>query len=220
MNLLPMTPVPQGGVPERRDAARNRLAILEAARALIRDVGASRVTMDAVALRAGVGKATVSRHFGGKAGLMLGLLSDSEATFQKRYIFGPPPLGPGAPPVERLVAFGAERMAFILEFGEVLRAADLAAGHRLDVPAAVLVRRHLSFLLRAAGVPEADIQALFLSAIFDAEVLQNSGGHGQERVRALQSSWQVLVTGLVAAAAENTLGESRRPVNDVSPSCS
>ena len=54
------------------------------------------VTMDDVACAAGVGKGTVFRRFGSRAGLMMTLLSDAEAQFQGRFMFGPPPLGPGA----------------------------------------------------------------------------------------------------------------------------
>ena len=100
------------------------------------------------------------------------LLSDAEAAFQGRFMFGPPPLGPGAPPLERLVAFGAERIAYVLEFGELARAADESAHNRFDVPAAVLWHRHIEMLLRAAGVT-ADpwLMAMSLSATLDPERL-------------------------------------------------
>ena len=94
---------------ERVDAARNRLLLLDAARRLIAERGADAVTMDEIANAAGVGKGTVFRRFGSRAGMMMVLLDEDERANQQAFLFGPPPLGPDAPPTERLVAFGRER---------------------------------------------------------------------------------------------------------------
>jgi AcrR family transcriptional regulator len=91
--------------PERGDAAANRQRILAVARELLEKHGASGVSMDAVAAAAGVGKGTVFRRFGDRAGLMGELISDYMRDFQDAFLFGPPPLGPGAPPADRLIAF-------------------------------------------------------------------------------------------------------------------
>src|SRR6476620_11605304 len=128
-----MTPVTAA---ERSDAARNRERLLMAARELIEQGGAAALTMDRLAEQAGVGKGTVFRRFGSRAGLMLTLLNDSEAAFQARFLFGPPPLGPGAPPPDRLMASGAGRSAYVLEFGELVRAPGNVPGGRFEVPAA------------------------------------------------------------------------------------
>lgn len=82
---------------ERGDAARNRALLLAAARRLIDERGANTVTMDDVATAAGVGKGTLFRRFGSRAGLMIVLLDEDEKTEQRAFMFGPPPLGPGAP---------------------------------------------------------------------------------------------------------------------------
>ncbi len=68
--------------PERRDAARNREALMCAAAQLVAEQGAAAVTMDAVAARAGVGKGTVFRRFESREGLMAALLNASEAEWQ------------------------------------------------------------------------------------------------------------------------------------------
>src|SRR5450759_614817 len=68
---LPMFGAPR---PERADAVRNRLAILEAAEALVARRGAGCVTMDEVACAARVGKGTLFRRFGDRCGLMRALL--------------------------------------------------------------------------------------------------------------------------------------------------
>src|SRR3990170_4011017 len=94
---------------ERRDAARNREALLVATQELIEQCGIDSVTMDAVAAKAGVGKGTVFRRFGSREGLMGALLNFSETEWQASVISGPPPLGPGAPPMDRLLAVGPSR---------------------------------------------------------------------------------------------------------------
>ena len=98
---------------ERGDAARNRALLLDAARRLIAERGADAVTMDDIAAAAGVGKGTVFRRFGSRAGLMMVLLDEDERASQQAFLFGPPPLGPGAPPLDRLLAFGRERLRFV-----------------------------------------------------------------------------------------------------------
>ena len=101
--------VTDSGPPERGDAARNRALLLEAARRLIAERGPDAVTTDDIAAAAGVGKGTLFRRFGSRAGLMLVLLDEDEKAEQHAMMFGPSPLGPGAPPLERLLALGARR---------------------------------------------------------------------------------------------------------------
>jgi len=84
---------------------RNRAAILAAAAALFAAHGVEAVSMDQVAAAACVGKGTLFRRFGDKAGLAAALLDEREAALQEAILRGPPPLGPGAPNVDRLVAF-------------------------------------------------------------------------------------------------------------------
>ena len=50
--------------------------------------------MDDIAAAAGVGKGTVFRRFGSRAGLMMVLLDEDERASQQAFLFGPPPLGP------------------------------------------------------------------------------------------------------------------------------
>lgn len=157
--------------------------------------------MDRLAERAGVGKGTVFRRFGSRAGLMLTLLDDSEAAFQARFLFGPPPLGPGAPALDRLIAFGSERIAYVMEFGDLVLAAENASRGRFEVPAAALWHRHIEVLLRDAGF-DADpwLMAGSLSATLDAERLLNLVRvHGIAPDR-LAASWRDLVTRIVSAA--------------------
>lgn len=90
---------------ERADAARNRQRVLAAAARIVEQHGVAGLSVDAVAREAGVGVGTVYRRFGDRAGLVFALLGEHEERFQAAFISGPPPLGPGAPPEERLRAF-------------------------------------------------------------------------------------------------------------------
>jgi AcrR family transcriptional regulator len=98
---LPMAGVRQ----ERADAAANRVRILEAAVRVLAERGAEGTSIDAVACEAGVGKGTIFRRFGDRAGLFQALMDDHLRAFQDAFMFGPPPLGPGAPAADRLAAF-------------------------------------------------------------------------------------------------------------------
>ena len=200
VSFIPLLPGSLSGPPaERSDAARNRERLLGAARELIAECGADALTMDRLAERAGVGKGTVFRRFGSRAGLMMTLLSDSEAAFQARFMFGPPPLGPGAPGLERLIAFGAARIAYVMVHGDLVRAAESTAHGRYEVPAALLWQRHIEFLLREAGM-DADpfLMAMSLSATLDPDRLLHAvrvQGVAPER---LTESWRELVTRVVS----------------------
>src|SRR5689334_9266824 len=90
---------------ERADAARNRQAILEAARKLFAEEGAEAATMDRIAAAAGVAKGTLFHRFGNRAGLLYELIAEGATGLMDAVRSGPPPLGPGAPAGERLLAY-------------------------------------------------------------------------------------------------------------------
>jgi AcrR family transcriptional regulator len=129
MSERPQLPIVGQEPRERSDAARNRQALLVAAQRLVDQCGVASVTMDAVAVAARVGKGTVFRRFGSRAGLMAALLDQFESDWQAQVIGGPPPLGPGAPPRERLSAFGRSRLEQNLRGAALIRAATDAV-HR------------------------------------------------------------------------------------------
>src|SRR5687768_18150434 len=95
----------EGRPRERADAARNRRRVLEAARQLFAERGVQAVTMSDVARAAGVAKGTIFHRFGDRPGLAQALVDEAERELQEQVLRGPPPLGPGAPPRERLTAF-------------------------------------------------------------------------------------------------------------------
>src|SRR3984893_6850780 len=99
-------PVTWGSPPaERADAARNRRLLLATAREIIAGHGAGQLTMDGLAERAGLGKGTVFRRFGSRAGIFQALLDHDERDFQQQVLYGPAPLGTGAPAPDRLIAY-------------------------------------------------------------------------------------------------------------------
>jgi hypothetical protein len=67
------------------------------------------------------GEPVVRRHLG--AGIFQALLDDDKRVFQEQVLSGPPPLGPGAEPLDRLIACGRARAGFLLEHREIARAA-------------------------------------------------------------------------------------------------
>jgi AcrR family transcriptional regulator len=162
------------GDAERADAARNRVRILDAAKAIIARDGVASLTMDGVARAAGLGKGTVFRRFGSRSALLQTLLNDREMEFQRAFMSGPPPLGPGAEPVDRLVAFGRARLEMLVETGELLRAADESTVDPYAAPPRAASALHISTLLRAANVQgDVTVLALSLQASIDPLLVQH-----------------------------------------------
>ena len=109
---------------QRADARRNRQAILDAARGLVRDRGPAALRIADVAAAAGVGAGSVYRAVGSKSGLLLELLDEDERALQEQMMRGEPPLGPGAPAAERLTAFVTALHDLLVRRRELLVAAD------------------------------------------------------------------------------------------------
>ena len=195
----PVLPV---GAPhtERADAVRNRQHLLATARDMLAGEGADTLTMDALAQRAGLGKGTVFRRFGTRAGIFQALLDDDERAFQEQVLAGPPPLGPGAPPIDRLIAYGRARAAFLIEHREIARAAldgsqPVPAGAQTPVS-----QMHIRVLLAQIplGPADLDVLAMQLTAALDGPLLlylsasDLTGASAQTGERIAQG-WQDLV---------------------------
>jgi AcrR family transcriptional regulator len=142
VELLPMADAPP---PERADAARNRERLLETAARLLLESGPDHLTMDLVAAEAGVGKGTLFRRFASREGLMGALLNRSETHWQAAVMSGPPPLGPGADPWDRLLAFGRSRLETTLLHADLIRNAG-RSGTR-SIAAYSFAATHVRFLL-------------------------------------------------------------------------
>lgn len=186
---LMRTPPPK----ERADAARNRVKVLDAAAALFARHGVDSVTMDAVAAEAGVGKGTLFRRFGDKAGLAVALLNERERELQDAILSGPPPLGPGGgetavPPHERLHAFADAYLDYALAHLSLVRMSETASpGARYRIGAYGFWHRHLTILLDQCGdaVSDGETTAHALLAVLGAEHLTAMvESVGKERTRA------------------------------------
>jgi AcrR family transcriptional regulator len=169
-------PLLSGGAPprERADAARNRIKVLAAAERLFREGGIAAVSMDDVAAAAGVGKGTLYRRFGDKSGLAAALLDERESDLQAAMLSGPPPLGPGAPPADRLAAFAAAYLAFVDAQLDIVTLSQTASpGARLRTGSHRLWRQHCRILLAEVGVPDPDLRADTLLAALAAEQVRH-----------------------------------------------
>jgi AcrR family transcriptional regulator len=142
-------PLAQPAVPrERADARRNRQRILCAAARLIEREGLGAVSMDDVAAEAGVGKGTLYRRFGDRATLVRALVDEQERDFQDEVIRGAAPLGPGAPPLERLHAFGDAHLRFLDRHADFVAASEASVGSRFRTDVYAFHRTHIGVLLR------------------------------------------------------------------------
>jgi AcrR family transcriptional regulator len=194
-------PVLSWGAPhaERADAARNRRHLLATAREMLAGQGLDTLTMDGLAERAGLGKGTVFRRFGTRAGIFAALLDDDEKAFQQQVLAGPPPLGPGAAPLDRLIAYGRARTRFLITHRDIARAA--LDGHQ-PIPAgsqSPLSQVHIRILLAQMDLGGADLDmlAVQLTAALDGPLLLylsasdlTAAPHAAGRIA---DSWQDLV---------------------------
>lgn len=148
-------------MPSRRaDARRNRARVMAVTRQLVDQEGPHHLRVAEVARLAGVGPGTVYRAFGDKAGLLLALLDDDERRLQELILRGPPPLGPGASPDERLQAFMVALFDLTARDRHILLAADAgdpAGRFRTGVHDAWV--RHVTMLLSSLR-PAADARLL------------------------------------------------------------
>ena len=194
-------PITWGPPPaERADAARNRRVLLAAAREMLAEQGADKLTMDGLAERAGLGKGTVFRRFHTRAGIFQALLDDEEREFQHQVLSGPPPLGPGAPALERLIAFGQARIGFLMRNREIARA-TLDGREQKPVRAqGPMSREHIRYLVGELDLdaPDLTVLATQLTAALDGPLLLylSSGLPADEAARIntrLSDGWADLI---------------------------
>jgi AcrR family transcriptional regulator len=197
-------PTVGGAPPLRADAKRNRERVICAAARVVERDGAANLTMESVADEAGVGKGTVFRRFGDRSSLLRALVDEEERRLQDAVLSGPPPLGPGAPPLERLLAFGDARLEYLIRHGELLSAAELrptvaASEHH---PVMLASRFHVIHLLRLAGHgPECAgvLSSALLSFLSGSQVHHLTAAEGHDEAT-LRQAWRTLATGVMADA--------------------
>lgn len=136
---------------ERADAARNRTRVLAAAARLFSQQDGRTVTMEQIAAAAGVGKATLYRRYPDVASVAVALLDEHERTLQGKVLRGPPPLGPGASPGERLAAFYRAMVDLLERHGHLALAAETGP-RRYQTGAYQGWALHVRTLLTQAGL--------------------------------------------------------------------
>ncbi|WP_439664722.1 TetR/AcrR family transcriptional regulator [Lentzea sp. HUAS TT2] len=163
---------------ERADAARNRARVLAAAEELFATKDARQVTMDEIARAAGVGRATLYRRYPDPASVAAALLDEHERVLQEQLMSGPPPLGPGAPPAERLAAFYTA-MAGLLERHLHLVLGAETGDARFGTGAYGFWRLHVLTLLREAAAPDPEGLVEVLLAPLAPKVYQEQRRRGR-----------------------------------------
>jgi AcrR family transcriptional regulator len=141
---------------------------------LIAKRGVQRVTLEAVAAEAGVGRATLFRRFPDRGALLLALLDEHERQLQEAVLSGPPGLGPGASSSRRLMAFAEALFDLTLEHRELLLGSETTAPlARMHTGAYAVWHLHLAALLVDLR-PEADPDVLadLVLSLYDAELQQ------------------------------------------------
>lgn len=164
---------------------------------MLAERGPAGITMDGLAERTGLGKGTVFRAFGSRAGIFRDLLGTDEVAFQQRVMHGEPPLGPGADPVQRLIAYGRARYAHLIAHLQVMRE-TLEPGS--DVPASGVrfTQIHIRMLLAKAdiGVEDLDNLGVQLTVALEGPLLlalQVPPPPTARSVGSFEDSWQTLI---------------------------
>ncbi|QTZ90300.1 TetR/AcrR family transcriptional regulator [Streptomyces auratus] len=167
----------------RKDAARNREAVLAAADTLFaRCESPDDVTMADIAAAAGVGKGTLFRAFGDRSGLLRALYEARLEPITEAVEAGPPPLGPGTPPQERAPALLDAVLCFKLDNRRLALALE-EGGSSSPYQAEHYERwRRLlqAVLEQIPGLTDSDFTAHALLAATRADLVEHLAG--QERV--------------------------------------
>jgi AcrR family transcriptional regulator len=185
---------------ERADAVRNRRAILVATEELLTRYRPNEVTIEQVAAAAGVGKGTVFHRFGNRMGLMTALMRERALGLIEAVENDPPPLGPGAPPRERLLAFLSAVVDVIGRNKGLLAALGQAVSptsHDEQHPVYTFWHNHISTLI-ATEHPEMDATLLadLLLAGLHAEPILHLLERGE--TARLKNALHILAEGILA----------------------
>ncbi|WP_240197147.1 TetR/AcrR family transcriptional regulator [Nonomuraea lactucae] len=195
-----LLPVLGQSQPERADAARNRQKIIEVTARMIAERGADQLSLDEVAREACVGVGTVYRRFRDKAGLLWALIDERERRFQAAFLTGPPAVGPGAPPAERVRAFLGALVDRVVEQQDLFVLLELGAPKaRFNGPYRVH-HTHLAGLLSEVR-PDADARFLAdaLLATANAHLILYQRAERGMRVETIKSCIDALAQAILSA---------------------
>lgn len=127
--------------------------------------------MEDIAREAGVGRGTLYRRYPDTVSIAVALLDEHERELQEKLLRGDPPLGPGAPPADRLAAFYAAMVELLDRHNNLVLGAEVGDA-RFSGGAYGFWRVHVRSLLVAAGTPEADTLVDTLLAPLAPEVFR------------------------------------------------
>lgn len=185
--------------PSRRGAGERfegdlRRALLEAAIALIAEVGAEQVSLREVARRTGVSHSAPAHHFGDKAGLLTGVATEGFEHFAAA-LRSLPVQRPGAGPVAGLQQLGLGYLEF-------------ARAHPAYFD--VMFRPHLIDVHDSAYAAASAEAYKVLRA--QVEACQAAGWHPDAEARTVTTAAWALVHGLAVLRASGSLDRHHRPV--------
>ncbi|WP_305038265.1 TetR/AcrR family transcriptional regulator [Agromyces endophyticus] len=158
-----MDPLIEPPPAERADAAANRRRILDAAERLFAERGPD-LTMSELAEAAGVGRGTLYRRYPDVASVAVALLDEHERALQARLLDGPPPLGPGAAPADRLAAFYGAMVELLEQHLPLALGAEQGAA-RFATGAYGFWRMFVAAQLRQAGVDDTALPDVLLAPL-------------------------------------------------------
>jgi AcrR family transcriptional regulator len=176
-------PLAKSGPSERADAARNRARVLEAAARLFSEHDGRDLTMEQIAQAARVGKATLYRRYPDVPSIAVALLDEHERELQELLLRGDPPLGPGAPPEERLAAFYRAMIELLERHGHLALAAE-TGDRRYRTGAYGAWATHMRALLAEAGLEQHGtlVDALLAPLAPDVYLHQRESGLTAEQI--------------------------------------
>lgn len=188
---------------ERADAARNREKILSAASEIVATRGIEGLTMANVAAASGVGVGTLYRRFDDRSGLAYALIDARERELQEAFLAGPPPLGPGAPPDERIRAFMDALTDRTLAQLDLLLMAETAGAFARFGGAYEAYHQHLAMLIGQVGT---DVDAAFTADALLAPLAANLVAYRELSAETIKSGLGRLTDGLLGVEVEVSNG--------------
>ncbi|MFJ9815393.1 TetR/AcrR family transcriptional regulator [Streptomyces sp. NPDC101151] len=197
----------------RKDAARNRAAALAAADGLFaRCQSPEDLTMADIASAAGVGKGTLFRAFGDRAGLLRALYEARLEPIRRAVEEGPPPLGPAGPPHQRVPALLDAIVCFKLDNRRLALALE---GTGADSPYRTEHYERWHALLREAleripGLTDSDFTAHALLAATRADLVEHLAGEKGVPREEIRDQLAGFTTALLGTRAEDGAGAEHR----------
>ncbi|ONF74331.1 TetR/AcrR family transcriptional regulator [Amycolatopsis keratiniphila] len=193
----------------RKDAARNQEAVLKAADSLFaRHESPEDVTMADVAAAAGVGKGTLFRAFGDRAGLLRALYEARLEPIREAVEAGPPPLGPATPPRDRVPALLDAVLCFKLDNRRLALALE-ESGSTSPYRAEHYERWHSllrDVLEQIPGLADSDFTAHALLAATRADLVEHLTGDSRIPREGMRAQLANFVTKVLAAQPGNKDG--------------